>query len=407
LLTETNLGIMDDVYGPLLFEEERSPEQREALRERLADDPELAEAWARWRAVRSQLRHRLREQLPSRRLLVLYALEQDGRTDALSANEREALDAARAEIAEAVETIPALSRVVERIQDERAEFEAVWAQHQEDAVGAPSAERQPRAGREDRAPRRSARSQGETASRQWTWRLTVAALLVGAAVLAIFYGPRGTSQTTVTVGTDQQRVVEFEDGSTARLVGAAALSYDPGMATTEARQVTLRRGRAYFDVVSRDDASFVVETSTARTEVLGTQFGVTTGDDTTEVVLVEGSVRVGSSDEAESVVLKPGERSTVRRGTSPSPPTPADLTTTLDWTGLFVFRSLPTNEIAQRLSRHYDVSVTVAPALADAPVTGTFERDQSVEQVLNTIARTLGAEVQTENGSYRLIPASE
>ena len=349
---------MDDVYGPLLFEEERSPEQRDALEERLTDDPELAEAWARWRAVRVRLRQELREQLPSRRLLVLYALEQDGRTDALTDEEREALDAARADIAEAVETIPALSGIVERIQDERAEFEKVWAQHQEKAVGTPATERQAHTDREERAPRRSARSRGETARRQWAWRLTVAALLVGAAVLAIFYGPRGTSQTTVTVGPDQQRIVEFEDGSTARLVGAAALSYDPGMAAAEARQVSLRRGRAYFDVASRDDASFVVKTPAAQAEVLGTQFGVTTGNDTTEVVLVEGSVRVGSSDEAESVVLKPGERSTVRHGTPPSTPTPADLTTTLDWTGLFVFRSLPTNAIAQRLSRHYDVSIT-------------------------------------------------
>ena len=93
---------MDDVYGPLLFEEERSPEQREALQERLADDPELAKAWARWRAVRSQMRKRLQERIPSRRLLVLYALEQDGRTGALTADEREALDAARDDIAEAV-----------------------------------------------------------------------------------------------------------------------------------------------------------------------------------------------------------------------------------------------------------------------------------------------------------------
>jgi ferric-dicitrate binding protein FerR (iron transport regulator) len=63
--------------------------------------------------------------------------------------------------------------------------------------------------------------------------------------------------------------------------------------------------------------------------------------------------------------------------------------------------------IAQRLSAYYDVSITVAPALADEPVTGDFERDQSVEQVLNTIARTLGAEVRTENGTYRLTPARE
>jgi ferric-dicitrate binding protein FerR (iron transport regulator) len=398
---------MDDAYGPLLFEDELSPEQRAALRERLEGDPELAEGWARWRRVRNQLRHRLQERLPDRRLLVLYALEQGGHSDALTPEEQEALNAARDDIAEAIEAIPALNQVVERIQDERDDFETVWAQHQGDAVGAPATEHQPHAERKERAPRRSSRSRGETARRQWAWRLTVAALLLGAAVLAIFYGPREASRTTVTAGADEQRIVEFGDGSTARLVGAATLSYPPDMATTTERRVTLTRGRAYFDVVSREDASFVVKTPAAQAEVLGTQFGVTTGSDSTEVVLVEGSVRVGADDdEVESVVLKPGERSTVRRGQAPSAPAPADLTTTLDWTGLFVFRSVPTRAIAERLGEHYDVSVTVAPALSDAPVTGTFDRDQSVAQILETIARTLGAEVRTENDSYRLVPSS-
>ena len=67
---------------------------------------------------------------------------------------------------------------------------------------------------------------------------------------------------------------------------------------------------------------------------------------------------------------------------------------------------MPTKTIAQRLGAHYDVSVTVAPALAEEPVTGTFEREQPVSQVLETIARTLGAEVRTENGTYRLVPGS-
>jgi ferric-dicitrate binding protein FerR (iron transport regulator) len=161
-------------------------------------------------------------------------------------------------------------------------------------------------------------------------------------------------------------------------------------------------------VVRRDDAPFVVNTPAARTEVLGTQFGVAAGSDTTKVVLVEGRVQVEPGDEAESesVVLSPGERSTVRHGQAPSAPQPADLTQALNWTGLFVFRSVPTRTIAQRLGAHYDVSVTVAPALAEEPVTGTFEREQPVSQVLETIARTLGAEVRTENGTYRLVPGS-
>ncbi len=400
---------MDDKYGPLLFAENRTPEQWAVLQEQLEDEPELAKDWACWCQVRAHLHRQLKDQLPDRRLLVLYALEQEGREDALTTVEKEALDAARNDITEAIEALPAIDRVVDRIQEERADFEAVWEQHQEAVpVGAAAREDRSYDEREERGPRQPARSRRENVERRWTWRLAVAILLIGAAVLATFYGPGTASQTTVTAGADEQRVVEFDDGSTVRLVGAATLSYEPGMSTKAERRLTLARGRAYFNVMSRDGASFVVNTPAARAEVLGTQFGVTTGGDTTEVVLVEGTVRVASDDEVEgeAVVLNPGERSTIRRGHAPSPPAPTDLTAALDWTGLFVFRSTPAQDIAQRLTDHYDASVAVAPALADEPITGTFDRNQSVSQVVETIARTLGADVDTKGDTYRLEPGS-
>jgi ferric-dicitrate binding protein FerR (iron transport regulator) len=396
---------MDDTYEALLFPEDCSPEQRAVLNERLRSDPELAEGWARWRQVRSALRQRLQERISDRRLLVLHALDQEGRDDALTTEEKAVLDAARDDIAAAIDAIPALDQIVERIQNERTDFEAVWDQHREFGPAAAASEERPR--RTERPPQRPASPRTKT-DRRWTWRLTVAALLLGAAALAVFYGPEDAARTTVTADANERQVIEFEDGSTVRLVGAATLSYNPKMTGAGPRRVTLVRGQAYFNVRSRDDAAFVVSTPAARTEASGTQFGVTTRDDTTEVVLVEGTVRVEAENQGEgaSVVLEPGQRSFVQDGRPPSPPASTDLTSALDWTGLFVFRSTPTRALAQRLSNHHDVSIRVAPALTDEPVTGTFDREQSVSEVLQTVARTLGAEVETEDGSYRLVPAS-
>lgn len=400
---------MDDKYGPLLFEEDLSPEQRAALQERFDENPELAEEWARWREVRRQLRRRMQGNLPDRRLLVLYALEQEGRDDLLTSKEKAALDAARGDITEAFEALPALEQVVEYIQAECADFDTVWDQYLgEEASEATPAPRQSTSKRRDRAPRRPSRSQ-DLQSRRWAWRLTVAVLLLGAAVLAVFYGPQNTSsRTTVAVAADEQRVIEFDDGTTARLVGAATLSYVSDGSVAEQRSVRLEHGQAYFDVADREEVSFAVNTPTATATVLGTQFGVTTRADTTKVVLVEGRVRVGSVDggEKDTVVLSPGQRSVIQRGEAPTVPAPVNLTDALAWSGLFVFRSVPTKTIAQRLSRHYDVSIAVAPALADEPVTGTFEQNQSVSEVLHVLARTLGAEVSTQEDTYRLQPAS-
>jgi ferric-dicitrate binding protein FerR (iron transport regulator) len=222
--------------------------------------------------------------------------------------------------------------------------------------------------------------------------------------MALLFWPDGPSTTTVTVADGSSRTVTLADGSTVRLVGAARLSYPASWPEDGPRRVSLREGRAFFDVPPRPDGpSFVVETPTATATVLGTQFGVRAAADTTEIVLANGSVEVGGGGD-EHVVLEPGQKSWVAQSEAPASATSTDLTEALDWTGLFVFRAVPLSSIADRLSRHYDVQVTVADALADEPITGTFERQQPTRQVLDALAATLGAEVQRDGDRYRLVP---
>ena len=408
---------MEDLLDALLFGDDLSAEDRSSIQDRLDEDPDLVAAWDHWRAARQQIRAELQERLPDRRLLVLYVLEEAGDEEALTAREQDALDEARDDIRRALDATPALEQVVERIREERADFQEVWATHieeegdllddGEDTSTADTSEDAP-TGRTDRAarPPRS-RGEEEASTRRWSRRLAVAFTIVALAAVAFLFWPQGgPTTTTVTVADGSVQIKSLGDGSTVRLVGPATLSYPDE--DEPARRVTLTDGRAFFDVQPRTDASFVVETPTATATVLGTQFGVTTRADTTDVVLATGSVRVKSNEAAteEGIVLEPGQRSWVARGVQPAAPAPVDLTTALDWTGLFVFRSAPLNTIADRLQERYDAQVVVAPPLKDETVTGTFERQQPVEEVLNTLAATLGAEVQREGDNhYRLVPA--
>lgn len=416
---------MEDLFDELLFGDDLSPEARSSIRDRFDEDPDLAAAWAHWCEARRQIRAELQERLPDRQLLVLYVLDEDGEDEALTARERAALDDARDDIARALDAIPALEQVVERIREERADFDEVWATHVEGgdaladaSVGDVSAEERASLDeaappdtaaspdRPDRAARPPRSREEEAPARRWSRRLAVAFTVVALAAVAFLFLPQGgPSTTTVTVADGSVQVETLADGSTVRLVGPATLSHPTGDAP--ARRVTLEDGRAFFDVPPREDASFVVQTPTATATVLGTQFGVTTQADTTDVVLATGSVRVNSkdTDDAESVVLEPGQRSRVTRGTAPAAPAPADLTAALDWTGLFVFRSVPLDTIAEHLQARYDAQVAVAAPLRRDTVTGTFDRQQPVEEVLNTLAATLGAEVREEGDNrYRLVP---
>lgn len=399
-----NRSLMEDVYETLLFDD--SPTDQPSVRRQLDDNPALARAWAHWCAVRGRIHDRLQERDPGRRLLVLYALDEAGHGAVLTAEEHDALAAAREDIERALEAVPALEQVVERIQEDQEAFKVAWARETDGT--APSARHatndETRAA--DRPPRRSAR-RSRSAAQRWTRRLAVAALVVGAAVLATLYWSQEEAVTTVTVDEGETRVVDLADGSTVRLVGGATLSYPTNLSDTTARRVTLRNGRAFFDVVRRADGpEFSVETPSATATVLGTQFGVLTGEDTTAVVLAEGRVNLGdATGDASPVALEPGQRSRVAEGESPAAPTTVDLTTALDWTGLFVFRSTPMSTLVDRLQRHYEADISVASALQDESVSGTFEQDQSVQEVLRTLAKTLNADVQSPaEGQYRIVP---
>jgi ferric-dicitrate binding protein FerR (iron transport regulator) len=392
---------MEDLLDALLFDS--APDRREELEKRLDEDPALADAWAHWRRARREIRERLQAHLSDRRLLVLYVLRQDGHEHALTPEERAALDAAHEDLERALDEHPALRDVVERIREERADFEAAWDAYAP-TVAVPSEEAAVReerdAERTDRAPRSPA-----AAATRWTRRLALAALVAVVAVASVWFWPGGPATTTVTVAEGTTRTVTIGDRATARVVGAATLSHPAERPEDGPWRVALQSGRVFFDVQSAADGrSFVVETPTATATVLGTQFGVLADHDTTEVVLASGTVRVGRPDGADAVELNPGEKSWVTTQGAPAGPTPADLTTALDWTGLFIFRSTPLSAIADRMSRHYEANVTVTDALADEPVTGTFEREQPVREVLDALAATLGAEVEQADGQYRLVP---
>lgn len=405
---------MENLVDALLFGDSLSSEEQASLRDELREDPDLAEAWVHWRQVRRRLGQRLDECVSDRRLLVLYVLAQEGDDAVLTAPERAALEATKEDIARSIEAVPALEDVVERIREERADFVEVWQKRTGDRSPVSVGESRTDDGsgpetreRTDRSARAPA-SRGVSNTRRWSRRLMIASLVLGLAVVSLIFWPQESS-VTVSVDDDARQVVEVAEGITARLVGGTTLTYS-AEETDGPQRVRMEEGRAFFEVASRPEGSpFVVETPTATATVLGTQFGVSTRGDTTEVVLATGRVRVDASTETSDrgVVLDPGQQSLVAAGEGPLPPTPVDLTASLDWTGLFVFRSMPVADVMDRLSDRYGVQITVGETLADEAVTGTFERDQSVEQVLAALAATLGADVQkVREDEYRLSPGS-
>jgi transmembrane sensor len=365
--------------GVLLACEALDPDALEALRAWIAADPARMARARSLGALESAVRQDVDVMLPDRHLLVLHALRTHGSDPVLTPEEQERLDAAQPALARLFERYPALRALPERIAEDARVFAACWAEVDDDSG----------THRQDRPPV-ARRGAGRP-----LWRIGVALSLTAFLAVAVLLLRRDRGLVAVTA--QAANVVTLADGTTVHLARGAVLRYRPGMRSGP-RRVRLS-GDAYFDVMPAA-SPFQVQTAAARIAVLGTVFGVRASQAATEVTLVEGALAVQGNGSV--VRLGPGEQSRVARGAAPSPPTPVEVSRALVWSGLFVFRNTPLGEALAQLAERHGVSLTTTDALRTQQVTGTFEADRPLPEVLDAVALTLGVRVvRTENG-YRL-----
>ncbi len=381
---------MADHYDPILFEA-LDPAEQDALRQALGDDADTSEALALWTALRARLGADLRRDLPEFDLLMLYALG-DADPAVLAPEEEARLIAARPSLEAAIAAHPALDDVIRRIRADQQAFDAVW---EEATVAAKPAVRQ-RAS--DRQPVRA------SGTRRWVWRSAVAMSVVAFAAVLVFILQRDAGFETYQTASGETEVVALADGSMVLLAESSRLMVDTK--DDGERRVRLT-GEALFEVLPNGEP-FVVETATALTTVLGTTFGVTASEVETEVVLASGAVELATRLEPEqSVRLEPGQQSRVVGAQAPEPPTRTDIAEALAWTGTWHFQATPLGDIADRLSAHYDVAITVDPSLEGDRVTGPFSSDRPVAETLRALAIALDARIDGDEASgYRIVPSA-
>ncbi len=374
-----------DAFPELLpFWDELSPEVRAALQELLRQDPVLMQVLATWEAVQAQLHRALEGAVPDRRLWVLYALARSGRREALSAEEQALLESAKPVLEQALAVHPGLADVVRDLEAACADFDEVWKAHcGTDATFAT-----------DRGPRPLHRR-----ARGYRWGVRLALGGVVLAFAGLLWWQQRTAWLTQIVDAGAVQTLTLPDGSSVRLVGPAVLRY----AEHFNRRVHLE-GQALLQV-QPSQGSFVVETPEALITVQGTRFGVRAWKDTTEVILAQGRLTVhGRQNRALAVALSPGQLVRVAADGQISPPTMVNVPQALQWTGLHVFEGVTMAEIARHLTAFYQMPILVDTTLADELVVGTFAQTQPLEEILSALATTLGARLEQQDGSYRLMP---
>lgn len=179
----------------------------------------------------------------------------------------------------------------------------------------------------------------------------------------------------------------LSDGSQIWINSASELRF-PTRFTGATRDIYVQ-GEIFCEVAEDKMHPFIVHVGERAIRVLGTAFNVSAYPDEQLLVttLVRGAVEF--SYEGGCVSLEPGDQ-TILDGTGHIYRQKVDVSLYTSWVkGIFEFDEMPLEEITRQLSRWYDVQFCFeAEEFRSHPFTGFASRDQTLEKVLEMIAKT-------------------
>lgn len=200
--------------------------------------------------------------------------------------------------------------------------------------------------------------------------------------------PSTLTYNELTVPYGKRFEIKLSDGTMVYLNSGSSLKYPETFMTTENRKVFLN-GEAFFDIAKDKNHPFIVNNNNdLDIKVLGTKFNISAypEDNTTDIVLVEGSVKMqplGFQDE-NSLVLKPGYKGSFNNLEKNIRTKQVNTSIYTSWIkGNIVFRNTPFSNIIKKLERHYNVTIiNNNPRLSAQTFNATIEvESETIEDV--------------------------
>lgn len=179
--------------------------------------------------------------------------------------------------------------------------------------------------------------------------------------------------------------IELPDGSRVYLHPGSRLVY-PSCFYGETREVKLS-GEAYFVVTKDNQHPFIVTTNRSQTQVLGTEFDVTSyGGQPESVTLITGSVSFKSATLQDAVIITPGQHVTIDATGNPLISSIDTDPYTMWRDGYFYFDQQQLKDVLTELGRYYDVSIESYNQKAlSSRVRFICKRDADLRTVINNI----------------------
>lgn len=243
----------------------------------------------------------------------------------------------------------------------------------------------------------------EQAPMQVKWWRKTTNWAIAASVVLVMFAISWFNQTPIAYETayGEIRKINLADGSVVTLNANSNLKIANNLVNTDVREVWLD-GEAYFDIAKKNGAKFLVHTSEAEVEVLGTEFNVNTRRKQTKVILHEGKVKLLAGN-AQPVIMKPGEMATVLNNFQPIQlkmvkPEQYDI-----WQeSLVSLNDKSVLEIAEMLEDTYGVTLTFEDSLIlNKKLSGKL-LIKSTDDFVENLATILDVKVQTTEKGYIL-----
>jgi len=212
------------------------------------------------------------------------------------------------------------------------------------------------------------------------------------------YAPAGAGNkdwATLHIPPTKDYKITLPDGTEVWMNSASSLRF-PYSFDKKTREVYLT-GEAYFEVSHNPQLEFIVHTGFADIKVHGTSFNVNAYNvKNFATSLITGSVSATNGNE--SIMLKPNQQ--VSYGNEKLIIKPFDPQEVLSWrNGTYYFHNQPLSEIAQVLSRWYDVKIDwKSPAVSEQTFTGEIDKKLPLGVVLSNLELSSGIKAKLESG---------
>lgn len=262
--------------------------------------------------------------------------------------------------------------------------------------------------REYRTSRQQANVSPIRAPRRWRWSLQLVTSLAASVIIAVgalflFSRPTPTDSAQVyATSIAERRQVALPDGSTIDMDAAteAAVVY-----RKDRRDIELRRGQAFFTVVSAPDRPFVVTASGVQTRAVGTRFVIShRASQGLSVTVTEGRVRIGMANgHSPQVDAVSGQQVTFSELTGLQVAREVNAVLATAWReGIVVYQGELLTNVIEDLNRYSRVPIRLQDvALGNEKVTGRWELADT-DRWVEGLAAALRLHVTRKNGEIVL-----